>query len=69
MLKKILLVLVLLTVGNGCALVSKNLSSSNSYCNLADEIMISENDLLIISDDLVTSLLQHNTLVNKLCDD
>jgi len=69
MLKKILLVLVLLTVGNGCALVSKNLSSSNSYCNLADEIMIPESDIEIISDDLVTSLLEHNTLVNKLCDD
>tara|TARA_R110002012_G_C11196101_1_gene559201 strand:- start:81 stop:230 length:150 start_codon:yes stop_codon:yes gene_type:complete len=49
--------------------VSKNLSSSNSYCNLADEIMIPESDIEIISDDLVTSLLEHNTLVNKLCDD
>ena len=69
MLKKILLVVLLLTAGNGCALVSKSLSSSNSYCNLAEEIMIPESDIEIISDDLVTSLLEHNTLVNKLCDE
>ena len=69
MLKKILLVLVLLTVGNGCTLVSKSLSSSNSYCNLADEIMVPEVDIEIISDNLVTSILEHNTLVNKLCDE
>ena len=69
MLKKILLVVLLLTAGNGCALMSGSLSSSNSYCNLAEEIMIPESDIEIISDDLVTSLLEHNTLVNKLCDE
>jgi uncharacterized protein HemY len=67
MLKKILLVIVLLIVGSGCGLMS-SISSNDSYCNLAEEIMIPEVDIETMSDDLVTSLLEHNTLHNKLCD-
>ncbi len=68
MLKKILLVVVLLIVGNGCSALS-SLNSNNSYCNIADPILISDTDFEVITDDLVNDLLVHNEVYEKLCDE
>ncbi len=68
MLKKILLVVVLLIGGNGCSVLS-SLNSNNSYCNIADPILVSDTDFEVITDDLINDLLVHNEVYEKLCDE
>ena len=68
MLKKILLGLVLLASGPGFASLSA-LNTNNSYCNIADPIFVPDEDIDTISDSLVDSLLVHNEVYEKLCED
>ena len=43
-------------------------SGSKGYCLIASPINPTENDVLVISDDLVDDLLVHNEIYDRLCE-
>ena len=61
--KKIMLFLLLLSVAS-CGSISGN----KGYCIIAGPINPTDEDIDVISDDLVDDLLIHNEIYERLCD-
>tara|TARA_R100000687_G_C6401933_1_gene142305 strand:- start:509 stop:706 length:198 start_codon:yes stop_codon:yes gene_type:complete len=55
--------LLLVLTGTSCG----SILGSKAYCDIAEPIGVSENDLDVISDPLVEDLLVHNQVYEKLC--
>lgn len=57
----ILTVLLLSSVASGCATVT------SEYCLIAEPIVYTDEDVEVISDELVRSVLTHNEKYDTLC--
>ncbi len=44
-------------------------SGSRGYCDIAEPISVSDDDIDVITDSLVEDLLIHNQVYEKLCND
>jgi hypothetical protein len=63
--EKFVLLLLCLTVA-GCGSLLGG-SGSRGYCDIAEPIGVSDDDLAVITDSLVEDLLIHNQVYEKLC--
>ena len=63
--EKFVLLLVVLSVASCGSLQS----GSRGYCDIAEPISVSDDDIDVITDSLVEDLLIHNQVYEKLCND